>query len=127
MLKPEHRSKNPNAKVKTLDAGNAQELFKSGEIRLKRKILEADMLNDVKDRGDYLNMFNDKKEHEERLLTLRDRRNTKKLQENAKTNNDNYLKNFEATEDPLDNTKSNERNKLSNLGSALKSKRYVSQ
>lgn len=85
------------------------------------------MLNDVKDRGDYLNMFDDQKEHEERLLTLRDRRNTKKMQENSKNNNDNYLKNFEGLDDPLENTKQNDRNKLNNLGSALKSKRYVSQ
>jgi transcription elongation GreA/GreB family factor len=91
--------------MRKLDAGNAQELFKSGEIRLKRKILEADMMNDVKDRGDYLNAFDDQKEHEERLLTLRDRRNTKKLQENSKNNNDNYLKNFEGLDDPLENTK----------------------
>jgi len=85
------------------------------------------MLNDVKDRGDYFNMFDDQKEHEERLITLRDRRNTKRMQENSKTNNDKYLKNFEGLDDPLENAKANERGKLPNLGSALKSKRYVSQ
>ena len=52
--------------MKTLNAG-ANELFKSGEIRLKRKILEADMINDVKGKGNYLNMLDDQKEHEERL------------------------------------------------------------
>lgn len=86
-LAPEPRQRG-STRRKTLDAGNTQELFKSGEIRLKRKILEADMLNDVKGRGDYLNMFDDQKEHEERLVSLRDRRNTKKMQENAKNNNE---------------------------------------
>lgn len=122
MLTPELRPKN---KEKTLNAGATNELFKSGEIRLKRKILEADMINDVKGRGDYLNILDDHKEHEERLITLRDRRASKKVQDRALNNNDDYLKNFEDVEDPLERNK----NRLSKtiLGSAVKSKRYVSQ
>lgn len=105
-LTPDPRQKNPQNKIKTLNAGTS-ELFKSGEIRLKRKILEADMINDVKGRGDYLNMLDDQKEHEERLITLRDRRMSKKVQECARNNNDDYLKNFEGVEDPLEANKHN--------------------
>ena len=122
ILTPDPRPKN---KEKTLNAG-ANELFKSGEIRLKRKILEADMINDVKGRGDYLNILDDHKEHEERLVTLRDRRMSKKVQERAGNNNDDYLKNFEGVEDPLESNKNNRLSKTI-LGSAVKSKRYVSQ
>lgn len=85
------------------------------------------MINDVKGRGDYLNVLDDQKEHEERLITLRDRRMTKKVQECARNNNDDYLKNFEGVDDPLETNKNNQRLSKTILGSAVKSKRYVSQ
>lgn len=99
------------------------------------------MFNEVKDKADYLGAFEDLKEHEERLVTLRDRRKTQKMKEKDMLNNDLYLKNYEVMDDPLDNNNqfasssnnnkrvmnnSSDRNKLTSLGSALRNKRYVS-
>ena len=80
--------------------------FKSGKIRLKRKILEADMINDVKGRGDYLNILDDDKGDEERLITLRGLRLSNKVQENAVNKNEDHLKNFYCR-DPLESNKNN--------------------
>lgn len=116
--------------MQQLDGGGDDMLdssqYDEDQIRQKRKSLEIDMMNNVKDNCDYLNTNeNDQNQHHEKLITLRDRRLISKSLPKQKDNKDVKVNHFENDDDLMEFNSDKDSMQKDTLGSALQNPKQL--